>query len=132
MANNKTLSMATDNAGCPIHKEARQANVVPGSKYQHMFPKLRVPHVTEEALIYLGCSGSVLDDTSSFDHDSKLRDNHCIPAGFTILAQFIAHDITADKSTPQQHATVRSLFNYRLPKLDLEPVYAVSPITTHY
>ncbi len=126
------MKPSIDADNCPVNLTARGPESATVSKYQHMFPRLRQPNASEEALTHLGCSGSVLDDTSSFDHDSELRENHCIPAGFTVFGQLIAHDITADKSTPQQHATVRRLVNYRLPKLDLEPIYAGSPITTPY
>jgi hypothetical protein len=91
-----------------------------------MFPGLPTPEADEEALITLGRSGAVMDDASGVDGQSS-ADNHCIPAGFTFFGQFIAHDITADRSMLQHHANVDELHNFRTPRLDLESVYAAGP-----
>ncbi len=82
----------------------------------------------ESALLALGRSGAVMDDTS--DHDAG--DNDCIPAGWTFVGQFIAHDITADRSLLQHHANVDEIRNFRTPRLDLESVYAAGPGGTPY
>src|SRR5260370_40700885 len=70
-------------------------------KYGRMFPGLRTPSASEDALIELGRSGAVMDDVSGADGSSA--DNHGIPAGGTFLGQFIAHDITAERSLIQTH-----------------------------
>jgi hypothetical protein len=70
-------------------------------KYGRMFPGLPTPSAGKDALIALGRSGAVLDDASGVDGRSS-ADNHCIPAGFTFCGQFIAHDITADRSLFRQ------------------------------
>src|SRR5207249_353018 len=59
-------------------------------------------------------------------------DNACIPAGFTFFGQFIAHDITADRSAISHHVTAERLTNYRSPRLDLEAVYAFGPSGSPY
>lgn len=101
-------------------------------KYGRMFPGLPAPQIDEAALLALGRSGAVMDDTSGVDDESQARDNPCIPAGFTFLGQFIAHDITADRSMLQHHANVDRLHNFRTPRLDLECVYAAGPTGSPY
>jgi len=99
-------------------------------KYGRMFPGLRTPSASEDALIALGRSGAVMDDVSGADGSSA--DNHCISAGWTFFGQFIAHDISADRSLIQHHANVEELRNFRIPRLDLESVYAAGPTGTPY
>jgi Animal haem peroxidase len=59
-------------------------------------------------------------------------DNACIPAGWTFFGQFIAHDITADRSAISHHANVERLTNFRTPQLDLEAVHAFGPSGSPY
>lgn len=99
-----------------------------GSKYGRMFPNLRAPKAAEESLIALGRSGAVMDDRSSNDEG----DNACIPAGWTFFGQFIAHDITADRSSLSHHAQVDRITNFRAPRLDLEAVYGFGPMGSPY
>ncbi len=94
-----------------------------GSKYGRLFRGLHRPEAGEDLLLALGRSGAVMDDTS----DDDGGDNHCIPAGWTFFGQFIAHDITADRSAISHHARVARLTNFRAPRLDLEAVYAFGP-----
>lgn len=99
-----------------------------GGKYGRMFPALPTPSADEAALLALGRSGAVMDDASGVDEG----DNHCIPAGFTFFGQFIAHDITADRSLLQHHANLKEVRNFRAPRLDLESVYAAGSSGTPY
>ena len=46
-------------------------------------------------------------------------ENARIPAGFVILGQLLAHDITADRSLLARHAVAGELTNSRTPRLDL-------------
>jgi len=55
-------------------------------------------------------------------------ENPRIPAGFSILGQFIAHDITADRSLLAHHAVAGELRNFRSPRLDLECLYGDGPV----
>jgi hypothetical protein len=55
-------------------------------------------------------------------------ENARIPAGFVILGQFLAHDITADRSLLARHAVAGELTNSRTPRLDLECVYGDGPV----
>src|SRR2546430_15257518 len=67
-------------------------------KYGRMFPDLPSPETDEAILLTLGKSGSVMDAASRVDGNDASTDNPRIPAGFTFLGQFVAHDITADRN----------------------------------
>jgi hypothetical protein len=54
------------------------------------------------------------------------------PAGWPFFGQFIAHDITADRSPLGQYADPEQLRNYRTPKANLEVVYGAGPIGSPY
>src|SRR5437899_12492154 len=94
-----------------------------GGKYGRMFPNLPPLESGEFTLLALGRAGSLMDAAAGA-HD---RDNPRIPAGFTFLGQFIAHDITADRSLLHHHARLAELRNFRTPRLYLESLYAAGP-----
>ena len=94
-----------------------------GGKYGRMFPNLPRLESDEITLLALGRAGSLMDAAAGA-HD---RDNPRIPAGFTFLGQFIAHDITADRSLLLHHARLTELRNFRTPRLDLESLYGAGP-----
>jgi hypothetical protein len=96
------------------HLKGSIATVAEG-KYGRMFPDLPGLEVDEEFLLALGRSGSVMDAASSSDENEGHTDNPPIPAAFAFLGQFIAHDITADRSMLQHHARLNELRNFRTP-----------------
>jgi Animal haem peroxidase len=101
-------------------------------KYGQMFPDLPSPQADEEALLALGRSGAAMDIALGPNADGPRTDNPRIAAGWPLFGQFIAHDITADRSLLQHHANVRELRNFRTPALDLESLYAAGPTGTPY
>jgi hypothetical protein len=92
-----------------------------------MFPDLPTPDDQETALLAIGRAGSMMDDTDTSEQGTKRTDNPRIPAGFPFLGQFVAHDITADRSLLLHHARVTQLRNFRAPRLDLEVLYSAGP-----
>ena len=100
---------------------------VEDGKYGRMFPDLPGLEVDEAFLLALGRSGSVMDAASKPDEHDTRNDNPRIPAAFAFLGQFIAHDITADRSMLRHHARLNELRNFRTPRLDLEYLYAAGP-----
>ena len=100
---------------------------VEDGKYGRMFPDLPGLEVDEDFLLALGRSGSVMDAASRPDELDTRNDNPRIPAAFAFLGQFIAHDITADRSMLRHHARLNELRNFRTPRLDLEYLYAAGP-----
>ncbi|HET7641455.1 MAG TPA: peroxidase family protein, partial [Ktedonobacteraceae bacterium] len=104
------------------------------SKYGRMFPDLASPETDENILLILGKSGSIMDATSTASKHNGAADpdNPHIPAGFTFLGQFVAHDITADRSLLLHHARLNELRNFRTPRLDLESLYGAGPTGSPY
>src|SRR5215469_4910316 len=101
-------------------------------KYGRMFPDLPCPEINEAILLALGKSGSVMDAASRAGGSDAATDNPRIPAGFTFLGQFVAHDITADRSLLLHHARLNELRNFRTPRLDLESLYGAGPTGSPY
>ena len=92
-------------------------------KYGRMFPNLAGLDTDETVLLTLGKSGSLMDASHYAGSDAS-TDNPRIPAGFAFLGQFVAHDITADRSLLVHHARLGELRNFRTPRLDLESLYS--------
>src|SRR6266566_2638283 len=118
---------------CVIAPHLKDAlSTVGDGKYGRMFPDLPSPETDEAILLTLGKSGSVMDASSRVSVNDASTDNPRIPAGFTFLGQFIAHDITADRSLLLHHARLNELRNFRTPRLDLESMYAAGPTGSPY
>ncbi len=116
--------MSTHSCVIAPHLKSSIASIEDG-KYGRMFPDLPGLDVDEQFLLTLGRSGSVMDAASG--SDESRTDNPHIPAAFAFLGQFIAHDITADRSLLQHHAHLNELRNFRTPRLDLECLYGTGP-----
>jgi hypothetical protein len=101
-----------------------KASLSTTDKYGRMFPGLPCPATDENILLTLG--SSVMDAAAGTISEAA-ADNPRIPAGFTILGQVIAHDITADRSLLLHHARLKELRNFRSPRLDLESMYSAGP-----
>jgi len=95
-----------------------------------MFPDLPALEADEDSAIGLGRAASHMDDTLPVI-DSMLE-NPRIPTGFAILGQFVAHDITADRSLLAPRESVEDLRNSRVPRLDLECLYGDGPVGTPF
>ncbi|HLG74923.1 MAG TPA: hypothetical protein VKX46_00835, partial [Ktedonobacteraceae bacterium] len=85
------------------------------SKYSRMFPNLPALDTDEAVLLAMSRAGSVMDASASEHIETQDEvsnpDNPRIPAGFAFLGQFIAHDITADRSLLIHHARLEELRN---------------------
>jgi hypothetical protein len=89
-----------------------------------MFPDLPAFQADEQFLHALGRAGGICDCGDAIDSADSLGD---AAAGWPIFGQFVAHDITADRSALQSHADIANLHNSRRPKLDLECLYGDGP-----
>src|ERR1700692_3491997 len=116
----------------PQLKHALSTEESVDSKYGRMFPDLPSPQSDESILLVLGRSGSVMDAASRLHGDSAATDNPRIPAAWPFFGQFIAHDITADRSLLLHHARLNELRNFRTPRFDLEAVYGAGPTGSPY
>jgi hypothetical protein len=89
-----------------------------------MFPELPSFQADEEFLRALGRAGGLCDCGDVDDSPDSLGDT---AAGWPIFGQFVAHDITADRSTLRSHTNTVELHNARNPQLNLECLYGDGP-----
>jgi hypothetical protein len=97
-----------------------------GGRYARLLDSLPPLDVDERALHALGGPGGACDPAGAPDADAKG------PAGWPFFGQFIAHDITADRSPLGPRADPTRLRNYRTPKANLEGVYGAGPVGSPY
>ena len=102
---------------------AIDASLGPAS-YARMFPDLPSFHADERFLHALGRAGGVCDCGDVDDSPEALGDT---AAGWPIFGQFVAHDITADRSILRSHTNTAELRNARSPQLNLECLYGDGP-----
>lgn len=115
----KHLSSARDHCLAPSRVAAA---AVYGGTYDRLFPELPALDNEDAVLWELGRLGGPCDSGES-DGD-EARD---VAAGWPSFGQFIAHDITADRSTLKHHADTTTLRNVRSPRINLECLYGVGP-----
>lgn len=104
-------------------KVAIDAPLVP-TAYARMFPELPSFEADEQFLRALGREGGICDCGDVGDSPESLGDT---AAGWPIFGQFVAHDITADRSILRSHAKTAELRNARSPQLNLECLYGDGP-----
>jgi hypothetical protein len=97
-----------------------------GGRYGRLFEGLPPLDAEDEALHALGSPGGICDDDSDRSTDGEMA------AGWPFFGQFIAHDITADRSPLGHHADANRLKNFRTPRANLEGVYAAGPVGSPY
>jgi Animal haem peroxidase len=86
-------------------------------RYERLFPELPALSGEEDALLALGTAGGVCDGGESCTDAIETA------AGWPLFGQFIAHDITSDRSALTSHAEDSTAVNYRSPRADLECLY---------
>ena len=94
------------------------------ASYARMFPELPSFQADEQFLHALGRAGGVCDCGDIDDSPDSLADT---AAGWPIFGQFVAHDITADRSILRSHANTAELHNARSPQLNLECLFGDGP-----
>jgi Animal haem peroxidase len=91
-------------------------------RYERLFPDLD-PLVGDQAkLLGFAVPGGVCDGGTSCE------DAPDTAAGWPFFGQFMAHDITADRSDLAHHAVGRDLLNFRTPRANLECLYGAGPV----
>jgi hypothetical protein len=98
---------------------------VTSGTYARMFPELPSFEANEEFLHALGRAGGLCDGGDVDDSAESLGET---AAGWPIFGQFVAHDITADRSTLRSHADTAALQNARSLQLNLECLYGDGPV----
>lgn len=92
--------------------------------YARMFPELPSFEADEQFLQALGRAGGHCDFGDIDDSPDSLGET---AAGWPIFGQFVAHDITADRSILRSHTDSAELHNARSPLLNLECLYGDGP-----
>jgi hypothetical protein len=104
----------------------RAGDQVYGGRYRRLFPNLPALDSEDEALHAIGSPGGICDDDADPSTDGEMA------AGWPFFGQFIAHDITADRSPLGHHADPDRLKNFRTPRANLELIYAAGPTGSPY
>ena len=111
---------------CPVPTRAKLAIDAPldSATYVRMFPELPSFQADEQFLHALGRAGGLCDCEDTDDSPDSLGDT---AAGWPIFGQFVAHDITADRSILRSHTDTAKLHNARSPQPNLECLYGDGP-----
>ena len=99
-----------------------------GGTYRSLFEDLPPLRADERALHALGRPGGPCDLGTGPAGDTDAE----IAAVWPFFGQFIAHDITADRSPLVHRADPAALRNSRSPRADLEGVYGLGPVGAPY
>jgi hypothetical protein len=81
--------------------------------------------VDDTRLHAIGAAGGFCDGG---ERDS---DSH-VEAGWPMFGQYVAHDLTADRSPLRAHADLEALANMRSPRANLESLYGGGPVGSPY
>ena len=104
----------------------RVGDSVYGGRYRRLFENLPALDSEDEALHALGSPGGICDDDADPSTDGAMA------AGWPFFGQFIAHDITADRSPLGHRADPEQIKNFRTPRANLEGVYGAGPTGSPY
>ena len=104
----------------------RAGDSVYGGRYRLLFENLPALDSEDEALHALGSPGGICDDDADDTTEGEMA------AGWPFFGQFIAHDITADRSPLGHHSEPARVKNFRTPRANLEGVYAAGPTGSPY
>jgi Animal haem peroxidase len=118
-----TEAIARDHCLAPERVDAP----VEGGRYRRLFADLPPLVSDERALHELGRPGGPAD----LGADGEGPDAS-IAAGWPFFGQFIAHDITADRSPLGHRADPEQIRNFRTPRANLEGVYGAGPVGSPY
>src|SRR6195256_6195307 len=115
-----------DHTHCLSPARACEADAaVTSSSYARLFPDLPAFTADEAFLYALGRVGGLCHCGDAEDDEASLGTE---AAGWPFFGQFVAHDITADRSALQSHVDPSRLRNARSPQLNLECLYGDGPV----
>lgn len=124
------MSTATGDNALLHHLELRPARP---THYGRMVPESDPPGCGSGQLMRAGSRGGLCDpNADSAADDAAEATEGAEAAGWPFFGQLIAHDVTADRSPLTSSLAPDALRNARMPKLDLEMLYADGLIGTPY
>ena len=97
-------------------------------RYRKLFDQLPALDVDEQVLHALGRRGGPAD----FHPDEDSTSDAACAAVWPFFGQFIAHDVTADRSPLGSRADPEQVRNFRTPRANLEALYGAGPIGSPY
>jgi hypothetical protein len=104
--------------------ERVDAPIGEGGRYGRLFDL--PPLVADETLLHwLGAAGGFCDG-------GDCKDDSQVEAGWPFFGQYVAHDITADRSPLRAHTDLEALRNMRSPRANLESLYGGGPMGSPY
>ena len=92
-----------------------------------LFPELPALAIEPELLRAIGRAGGTCDATSGGPSEART-----IAAGRPVFGQYVAHDLSADRSPVTHHDDTALLRNARNARLDLELLYGLGPVDSPY
>jgi Animal haem peroxidase len=98
-----------------------------GGRYTRLFPELPPLAIEPQMLRAIGRAGGLCDATDGGPSDART-----IAAGRPVFGQYLAHDLTADRSPVTHHDDAELLRNARSARLDLELLYGEGPVANPY
>lgn len=105
----------------------------PHPGYGRMFGDLEPLHIDEAFFVTQGKAAVAGTDTTFVDLTSDEQTRTDLPAaGWPVFGQFVAHDLTADRSRLAARADPGELANAHTPRLNLETVYGLGPTDQPY
>jgi hypothetical protein len=115
----------------PARLRARTDAPIGPTSYGRLFPELPAFDADEAFLFALGRAGGLCDCGDAIDNEASLGSE---AAGWPFFGQFVAHDITADRSALKTGAGADAthLRNARSPQLNLECLYGDGPVGHPY
>ncbi len=102
---------------------------IDGGRYRPMFETLAPLEADEASLHALGVLGGPCDGGPL---EASGGDDSSVEAGWPFFGQFVAHDITADRSPLVDRADPDALRNSHTPRANLESVYGGGPVGSPY
>jgi hypothetical protein len=118
-----TEAIARDHCLAPERVDAP----IEGGRYRRLFEDLPPLESDDRALRELGRPGGPADLGAGAEGPDA-----SVAAGWPFFGQFIAHDITADRSPLGHRADPEQIRNFRTPRANLEGVYGAGPIGSPY
>jgi hypothetical protein len=95
-------------------------------RYERLFPHLAALQGEDDALLALGAAGGICDGSEGCEDATETA------AGWPLFGQFIAHDITADRSPLAHRAELTDAVNFRSPRANLECLYGGGQVGTPF